>query len=152
MQRSPSATRTWAALSVPAPTVEGGWIGQVSEKASRGKKGPCAAHLPDKRFNQPALRTPHHLLALWDKPKSATTITRCKYPLALVWRAESERQGLDWAGSYFNYYTFKTHAAFWGVGEINFSGAPHLRDEEAVIQRAAAATHSHNLQAVLYKI
>lgn len=64
MQHSPLETRTWAALSVPAPTAEGSWIGQVSEKASRGKKGPCAAHLPDKRFNQPALRTPHPLLAL----------------------------------------------------------------------------------------
>lgn len=71
MQHSPLETRTWAALSVPAPTVEGSWIGQVSERASRGKKGPCAAHLTDKRFNQPALHTPHPLLALgtsWSQP------------------------------------------------------------------------------------
>lgn len=38
MQHSPLETRTWAALSVPAPTVEGSWIGQVSQKASRGKR------------------------------------------------------------------------------------------------------------------
>lgn len=40
-------------------------------KSLQGEKGPCAAHLPDKRFNQPALHPPHPLLALgtsWSQP------------------------------------------------------------------------------------
>lgn len=152
MQHSPLETRTWAALSVPAPTVEGSWIGQVSEKASSGKKGPCAAHLTDKRFNQPALHTPHPLLALgtsWSQPPQ---LPGANIPLHRCDGPSLRGRGHDWAGTYSNYYTFETRASFWGcVGEINFLATPHPLDEGAVIQRADAR-YSNNLQPALKKI
>lgn len=129
MRHSSSETGTWAALSVPAPTVEGSWIGQVSEKVSRGKQGPCAAHLADKRFNQPVPRTPACLFPALGtsriQPPQLPGASNPSYPLETVRCAQSERQGRDWAGSHFNYYTFKTHAAVWGAWVKSISG-PHL--------------------------
>lgn len=51
------------------------------KKSLQREKEPCAAHLPDKRFNQPALRHPSPSSSPWDELKSATTITWWKYPL-----------------------------------------------------------------------
>ncbi len=117
-------------------------------KSLQGEKGTLCSSPTRQKIQSACTAYPPFSPSPWDELKSATTITRCKYPLAPVWWAESERQSHDWAGSYFNYYTFKTHAAFWGAGEINFLCTPHLRDEGAVIQRAAA-TYSHNLQPAL---
>lgn len=74
-------------------------------KSLQREKEPCAAHLPDKRFNQPALRHPSPSLSPWDGLKSATTITWWKYPLTTVWWEQSERLVRDWVGNPFNYYT-----------------------------------------------
>lgn len=62
MQHSPLETGTCAALSVPAPTAEGSWIGQVSEKASRGKKGPVCSSPTRQKIQSAQRRVPPHPL------------------------------------------------------------------------------------------
>lgn len=103
----------------PEPAVSPGTLcwGELNRtsvrKSLQREKEPCAAHLPDKRFNQPAPRHPSPSLSPWDELKSATTITWWKSPFTAAWWEQSERLDPDWVGSRFNYYTRMT---LWGVG------------------------------------
>lgn len=75
------------------------------KKSLQREKEPCAAHLPDKRFNQPGLRHPSPSSSPWDELKSATTITWWKYPLTK--RDGSSQRG--WAVIEFDAVLITTH-------------------------------------------
>lgn len=58
-------------LSAPAPCVEGSWIGQLSEKVSRGRKNLVQLTYPTKDSISLHCATPHPLLApgtSWSQP------------------------------------------------------------------------------------
>lgn len=58
-------------LSAPAPCVEGSWIGQLSEKVSRGRKNLAQLTYPTKDSISLHRATPHPLLApgtSWSQP------------------------------------------------------------------------------------
>lgn len=60
-----------SSLSAPAPCVEGSWIGQVSEKVSRGRKNLVQLTYPTKDSISLHHATPHPLLApgtSWSQP------------------------------------------------------------------------------------
>lgn len=100
--------------AVSPSTLGWGELNRTSVKKSlQREKEPCAAHLPDKRFNQPALRHPSPPLGPWDELKSATTITWWKYPLTMARWEQPERLDRDWVWNHFNYYM---HTPLWGVG------------------------------------
>lgn len=151
MQHSPLETWTWATLSVPAPAAVGGWIGQVSEKASRGKKGACAAHLPDKRFNHPTLHTLHPLRALgtsWSQPPQLPAANipshRCD-GLSLRGRAMIELEVIL-------IITHLRHMQPFGARVKSISWARHICRTRGAVIRRTAATYSHNPQPALQKI
>lgn len=151
MQHSPSEIRTWAALSVPAPTIEGSWIGQVSEIASRGKRGPCAAHLPDKRCNQPAPHCPHPLLALGTCRSQPPQLPGANIPLRWCDGPSLRGRPMIELDVILIITRLRHTQLFGGVRKINFLGKPHLQDDRLVIQ-SARATYSDKLQPALKKI
>lgn len=144
IQQSPSETGTRAVLSVPAPTVEGGWIGQASEKASRGKKGTLCSSPTWQKIQSACTAHPPTL----SQPLGWEEVSRHNYPLQISPLAPG-REGPRLRGravielEVILIITHLRHVQPFGARVKSISWARHIFETRGAVIQGASLLHIH---------